>query len=55
MDVLWLKTDELPHKQTAEIACVSKNQAPRYLRMYNKEALINYLNLTLIEVIDYQS
>ena len=36
MDVLWLKTKELPHKQIAEIACVSKNTVSRYLRMYNE-------------------
>jgi len=36
MDVLWLKTDELPHQQIAEIAGVSKNTIPRYLRMYNE-------------------
>jgi transposase len=36
MDVLWLKTNELPHKQIAEIAGVSKNTVPRYLRMYNE-------------------
>ncbi len=34
MDVLWLKTKELPHKQIAEIAGVSKNSVTRYLRMY---------------------
>jgi len=36
MDVLWLKTNELPHKQIAKIAGVSKNTVPRYLRMYNE-------------------
>ncbi len=36
MDVLWLKTNKLPHKQIAEIAGVSKNTVPRYLRMYNE-------------------
>jgi len=36
MDVLWLKTNESPHKQIAVIAGVSKNTVPRYLRMYNE-------------------
>lgn len=36
MDVLWLKTNELPHQQIAEIAGVSKNTVSRYLRMYNE-------------------
>ena len=36
MDVLWLKTNELPHQQIAEIAGVSKNTVSRYLHMYNE-------------------
>jgi len=36
MDVLWLKTNELPHQQTAEIAGVCTNAATCYLRMYNE-------------------
>jgi len=36
MDVLWLKTNELPHQQIAEIAGVCKNTATCYLRMYNE-------------------
>ncbi|MDM8557134.1 winged helix-turn-helix domain-containing protein [Desulfococcaceae bacterium HSG7] len=35
-DVLWLKTDESPHKRIAVIAGVSKNTVPRYLCMYNE-------------------
>ncbi len=36
MDVLWLKTNELPHKRIAVIGGVSKNTVSRYLRMYNE-------------------
>ncbi len=36
MDVLWLKTNELPHQQIAVIAGVCKNTVTCYLRMYNE-------------------
>ena len=36
MDVLWLKINNLPHKQIAKLADVRENTVTTYIRMYNE-------------------
>ena len=36
MEILWLKSQELPHKKIAQLASVSKGTVTKYVKMYKE-------------------
>jgi transposase len=59
MDVLWLKSNNLPHKQIAQLADVDENTVTNYLRMYKEGGIEKLKELNFYkpqsELVQYRS